>query len=75
MHPPLDLHLHSEDCCKVIKALLSCHKTHPIKKYLGACNDLKLELNKCLHKEYLERRRLNWEASKRWKQKIAEDLD
>ena len=68
MHPPLDAHLHSLNCRAVIEELLKCHKDNPLRKYLGVCNQLKRDLNKCLQEEYLERRQRNWEESQRLKE-------
>ena len=74
MHPPLHPHLHSEDCRKIIEALARCHAEHTWKKYLGACNDLKRELDRCLKKEYAEKRRLNLSESQK-KKEAARNLD
>ena len=74
MHPPLHPHLHTEDCRRVIEALTRCHADHPWKKFVGACNDLKRELNRCLQREYIERRQKNWEESIKRKE-AAKNLD
>jgi COX assembly protein 2 len=74
MHPPLHFHLHTEDCKKIIEALSRCHVEHPLKKYIGACNDLKRALNRCLQKEYTEKRHLNWVESQKIKEK-SKQLD
>lgn len=67
MHPPLDLHLHSEECQKVIILLTQCHKDHPLRKFLGVCNELKRALNVCLHQEYVERRQRNYDLAQKKK--------
>lgn len=55
MHSDLSLHLHSEECQKVIISYYECHKENPYKKYLGACNHLDLALRRCLRKERLNK--------------------
>lgn len=52
MHPPLDLHLHPM-CKEVITKFQACHNDHPWAKFLGKCNDMKRELDKCLYEEVL----------------------
>lgn len=75
MHPNLAPHLHTE-CRDVIEKLSSCHSQHPYKKFLGACNDLKRALNKCLQQEYETKRRKNYQESverkKRYQLKVQE---
>ena len=75
MHPPLQLHLHSEECQRVIKQLLACHKEHPTRKYFGKCNEFKLSLNRCLQEEYVRRRQANYEQSQRRKQGVRQLLN
>jgi len=58
MHPPLALHLHPL-CKEVIIEFENCHKEHPYKKFIGACNDLKTKLDKCLTEEYQHKRKEN----------------
>eukprot|EP00127_Corallochytrium_limacisporum_P003816 Clim_evm30s153 gene=Clim_evmTU30s153 len=53
MHPPLDEHLHSSECNKIIRELELCHKDNPWMQYLGVCNDIKNQLNQCLREEFL----------------------
>ena len=48
MHPPLDRP--HPDCEDVIRALRACHAAG-WRKYLGACNDIKVDLDKCLKGE------------------------
>jgi COX assembly protein 2 len=50
MHPPLALHLHPM-CEIVIKKLEECHKEHSLTKFLGKCNQARLELDSCLTEE------------------------
>lgn len=63
MHPNLSPHLHGAECRKVIEELNRCHSEHPYKKFFGACNDLKRALNRCLHKEYIERQKENLKSA------------
>jgi len=28
-----------------------CHEDHPVQKFFGACNDLKIQLDKCFREE------------------------
>lgn len=68
MHPPLAPHLHGAECRKIIELLNQCHSDHPLGKFAGVCNDLKRQLNKCLQKEYVERRQKNYESAQKRKQ-------
>lgn len=76
MHPSLAPHLHSEDCRKVIALLHQCHEEHKFAKFLGRCNDLKRELNICLQREYVEKRKHNYDAAqerkKAWQEKFGD---
>ena len=67
MHPPLFPHLHTPKCQELIKQLERCHKENNWGKFLGACNDLKRALDRCLTEEYLEKRRANQELADRKK--------
>lgn len=77
MHPNLSAHLHGDECRKVIEALQKCHRDHPYKKFLGACNDFKIALDSCLYKEYKQQQKKNLEQSrltkKRYQQMNKED--
>lgn len=44
-------------------------------KFLGACNQAKAELDKCLSEEYLVKRELNAHKSRIEKQRLREMLD
>lgn len=50
MHPPLAKHLHPM-CGPVIDELHECHADHPVKKFIGACNDAAKRLDACLYEE------------------------
>ncbi|KAI9293759.1 UPF0287-domain-containing protein [Neoconidiobolus thromboides FSU 785] len=71
MHPTLTPHKHTE-CISQIMALNNCHLNHPIKKYFGECNDLKIELNKCLALEFEGIRSANAKKAKDAKKRREE---
>ena len=73
MHPPLAPHLHGEECRKIIKQLHKCHEEHSVRKFFGACNDLKRSLDRCLTKEYFERRQKNYDLAQK-KKKVFKKL-
>jgi hypothetical protein len=50
MHPPLYPSLHPL-CSEAMEALVECHRTHPVAKWWGACNDFKWALSHCLAEE------------------------
>jgi len=58
MHPNLAPHLHPK-CKEQIQALNNCHESHPFKKFIGICNAVRKELDKCLTEEYHELRLAN----------------
>lgn len=70
MHPPL--FKPHELCQKVIDAFVRCHEDNPYMKYLGACNDLKVDLDKCFRDEKERARKRNAEKAKRDKQRFEE---
>jgi COX assembly mitochondrial protein 2 len=49
MHPPLDRP--HPDCGEIIQQLKECHLTKTITKYMGACNDIKFAMDRCLKAE------------------------
>ena len=51
MHPHLALHAHPM-CQAQILALQSCHSDHPVRKFLGHCNEARRVLDKCLGEEF-----------------------
>jgi COX assembly mitochondrial protein 2 len=73
MHPPLSEHLHPT-CEAAIRGLQECHVCHPLRKFIGACNDKKNILDACLADEYLVRRELNAQKSKAGKDRLKEIL-
>lgn len=73
MHAVISEHGHP-GCEDAIRALSSCHTNNPFKKFLGACNDAKAALDRCLADEYLVRRELNAEKSRAAKARLRERL-
>ncbi|XP_071490854.1 COX assembly mitochondrial protein 2 homolog [Diadema antillarum] len=63
MHPDLSPHLHTEECNAIIRQLLNCHKEHPVKKFIGACDEYNTAMNKCFKKEYHIRLQANKEKT------------
>mmetsp|Transcript_3861 Transcript_3861/g.5386 ORF Transcript_3861/g.5386 Transcript_3861/m.5386 type:complete len:84 (-) Transcript_3861:70-321(-) len=68
MHPPLD-RPHPK-CEHLAKALIQCHEDNQISKFFGACNDVKVLMDKCFKEEKEEKRRANFEEAQRFKQKF-----
>lgn len=50
MHPQLIIQKY-EGCEKAIEALDQCHKVNSFNKFLGFCNDAKIQVDHCLKKE------------------------
>jgi len=48
MHPPLDRP--HPDCEDIVQSLKSCHDDG-WKKYVGACNDIKVKMDQCFREE------------------------
>ncbi|XP_024543505.1 COX assembly mitochondrial protein 2 homolog isoform X1 [Selaginella moellendorffii] len=74
MHPPLVLHKHPL-CTEIITLFLRCHEDHPAAKFWGKCNDLKLELVRCLQEEKAVKRKKNFEKSKEFQAKLHAYLE
>jgi COX assembly protein 2 len=72
MHPSLAPHLHSQKCQEIIRELEKCHKDHPLRKFLGSCNQLKRSLNECLKGEVAQRRKENYAVAQERKRKYQE---
>lgn len=51
MHPDLSSHLHTPECNILINKLKECHTTKKFGRFIGLCNDIDHELNKCLKAE------------------------
>ncbi|XP_031489521.1 uncharacterized protein LOC116257050 [Nymphaea colorata] len=72
MHPPLNLHKHPM-CVEIIEQFQKCHMDHPVAKFFGECNDLKVKLDRCFRQERLSRRKQNFEKSKKFKERLWAD--
>ncbi|XP_022900644.1 COX assembly mitochondrial protein 2 homolog [Onthophagus taurus] len=59
MHTDLSPHLHTEECQKLIFALINCHKENPFLKFVGVCNEQDSEMLKCLKAERKQRQKEN----------------
>eukprot|EP00126_Sphaerothecum_destruens_P009741 Sdes_comp20576_c0_seq1m15480 len=70
MHPPLDLHLHSEECQVIIKEFTACHEANFYNRFIGACNKLRNKVDKCLYKEYVQARRHNQKLGEERKERL-----
>ena len=57
-------------CEEVMAALDECHARGFLHKMFGGCNEAKLEVNRCLRAERLERTARNRETAKAKKEKI-----
>ena len=45
MHTPLDAHLHTEECNKIIENLMKCYaENNKFKQCFGACDDLYMSM-------------------------------
>ncbi|KAA8496486.1 COX assembly mitochondrial protein 2-like [Porphyridium purpureum] len=73
MHPNLALHIHPV-CQEFILALQECHAENKYLKYVGACNDVRLELDRCLKQESRVRRELNLQAAREEKERVRERM-
>ena len=77
MHPSLALHLHDQ-CKDIIKLFEECHEQNSLGKFIGSCNKLKLQMDKCLKEEAAARRKANREAAaakkKAFQEKYNEEL-
>ena len=69
MHPPL-FRPHPQ-CQEEIKALLDCHKNNPWRKFIGECNDIKVQLDQCFRAEKEAKRKANAEAGRKRNEAIG----
>eukprot|EP00088_Acartia_fossae_P030532 TRINITY_DN31517_c0_g1_i1.p1 TRINITY_DN31517_c0_g1~~TRINITY_DN31517_c0_g1_i1.p1 ORF type:complete len:101 (+),score=22.22 TRINITY_DN31517_c0_g1_i1:63-365(+) len=73
MHVPLDEHLHTDECNKIIKELQRCHDQMSLfRQFFGACNQLDFEMRKCTKKERLAARDANKEDALDRQKKMAD---
>ena len=68
MHPPLDRP--HPDCQAEIDSLLACHKNFPFTKFMGACNELKTNLDACFKMEKRRMRKANFRKAQAFKEKM-----
>uniref|UniRef100_A0A8C0KF74 COX assembly mitochondrial protein n=1 Tax=Canis lupus dingo TaxID=286419 RepID=A0A8C0KF74_CANLU len=59
MHPDSSPYLDTEACNVLTNLLKECHKNHSNLKFFGHCNDLDMEMRKCLKNENMEKRMKN----------------
>jgi COX assembly mitochondrial protein 2 len=69
MHPSLSEHLHP-GCEEAIRGLTDCHAEHPLRKFIGTCNQAKYALDTCFRDEFLVRRELNAQKAKQAQQRL-----
>jgi len=75
MHTPLDDHLHTPECNKIIQELGFCYlENSKFKQLFGACDKEYMAMRRCLKNERLERTRLHLEASKERNKKIQDKM-
>ena len=75
MHTPLDPHLHTDECNKIIVELGQCYvDNNKFWQLFGPCDKLHTAMRKCLKNERLERTRLHLEASKKRNEEIREKI-
>ncbi|KAF3386226.1 COX assembly mitochondrial protein 1 [Penicillium rolfsii] len=68
-------HLHTEyniNCEEIMTALDECHARGFIYKALGNCNDIKIEVNKCLSAERFDRAKNNRDNARNKRRRIEE---
>ena len=74
MHPPL-FRPHPQ-CSDYVDMLVKCHQENTFGKFIGACNDIKAQMDHCFKAEKEEKRRANMQRSKeveeRFQRKLAE---
>ena len=68
MHPPLDRP--HPDCQAEIERLLECHRSFPIRKFVGACNEFKTNLDHCFKVEKRRMRKENFRKAQAFREKM-----
>ena len=75
MHTPLDAHLHTPECNKIIAALLKCHSdTNKLQQLFGSCNDLDTQTRACTKAERIERTTIHRQEAKEKRAAIAKKV-
>jgi len=75
MHTPLDPHLHSEKCNKIISDMVDCHlEYHKGWRLLGYCSKEYEAMRKCLRGERIERTKQHLKDSRIRNQNIRDNI-
>ena len=75
MHTPLDAHLHTPECNKIIAQLLKCHaETNKLQQLFGICNDLDTQMRACTKAERIERTTKHRQEAKEKRAEIAKKI-
>ncbi|KAJ5530476.1 hypothetical protein N7527_003869 [Penicillium freii] len=68
-------HLHTSynvNCEEIMTALDECHAKGFIHKAIGSCNDIKVEVNKCLSAERFDRAKRNRDEARSNRRRVEE---
>lgn len=74
MHPSISTLHKCLQCQEAIEELEQCHKQKTFAKFVGACNQAKASLDKCLSDQYLVMRELNAQKSRKEKARLKKIL-
>ena len=75
MHTPLDAHLHTPECNKIIASLLRCHsETNKLQQLFGSCNDLDTQMRACTKAERVDRTSKHRQEAKEKRAEIAKKV-
>jgi COX assembly protein 2 len=74
MHPPLTLENHPI-CRDVVIAFKRCHRDNPLGKFIGACNEEKWALDRCLREQKLWKSKRNLEKARASKERLRKKLE
>nr|XP_034338564.1 COX assembly mitochondrial protein 2 homolog [Crassostrea gigas] len=64
MHPDLSAHLHTDECNTLIKVFTSCQEQHGFLRFLGYCDPLFTDVQKCLRRERINQRKEDRESNR-----------
>ncbi|EKV19086.1 Cytochrome c oxidase biogenesis protein Cmc1-like [Penicillium digitatum] len=68
-------HLHTSynvNCEEIMTALDDCHAKGFLHKVIGSCNDIKVEVNKCLSAERFDRAKRNRDEARSNRRRVEE---